>query len=224
VLLPYVLACRRLRRDWPSVAELAWSQQRSFSQFGEDLYLLRYFDAQMEGFYVDVGALHPFTFSNTYLLHRCGWRGINIEPAPDGAMAFRRYRPRDVNLQVAVASAEGQVPFRLAGPFAAIDDEHNPSRSMPAERIVVATRTLASVLDQHDPGCPIDLLDVDCEGRDLDVLQSNDWERFRPRLILAEAHDDHGAGLITEFLTSVGYRPLTRLELTFVFEAVVGRE
>jgi hypothetical protein len=162
VLLPYVLACRRLRRDWPSVAELAWSQQRSFSQFGEDLYLLRYFDAQMEGFYVDVGALHPFTFSNTYLLHRCGWRGINIEPAPDGAMAFRRYRPRDVNLQVAVASAEGQVPFRLAGPFAA--------------------------------------------------------------MILAEAHDDHGAGLITEFLTSVGYRPLTRLELTFVFEAVVGRE
>jgi FkbM family methyltransferase len=163
LLLPYFLTARRLLRDRPAITELAWSRERSFSQFGEDLFLRRHFDGLADSFYVDVGALHPFQFSNTFLLYKRGWRGINIEPSPDGAAAFRRYRPRDINLDVAISSSGGDVRFRLAGPFAGIDDEHLASRSVPAESIVVPTRTLASVLDEHAADTPIDLLDVDCE-------------------------------------------------------------
>jgi len=33
------------------------------------------------------------------------------------------------------------------------------------------------------------LLSVDVEGRDLDVLMSNDWARYRPELVIAESLD-----------------------------------
>lgn len=36
------------------------------------------------------------------------------------------------------------------------------------------------------PGQQIDFLSVDVEGLDEEVLRSNDWNRYRPRLILAE--------------------------------------
>src|SRR3954469_4320493 len=76
----------------------------AFSQEGEDLLLARMFEHQSEGFYVDVGAHHPQRFSNTHLLHQRGWRGINIDATPGSMAAFRRARPHDVNLEIAIAA------------------------------------------------------------------------------------------------------------------------
>jgi hypothetical protein len=41
----------------------------SYSQEGEDLILRRIFEHKQKGFYVDVGAYHPFLFSNTYIFY-----------------------------------------------------------------------------------------------------------------------------------------------------------
>ena len=57
------------------------------------------------GFYVDVGAFHPFLFSNTAALHRSGWRGVNVEPNPDMAARLRQARPQDITLEVNQPSA-----------------------------------------------------------------------------------------------------------------------
>ena len=35
-------------------------------------------------------------------------------------------------------------------------------------------------------GQTIDFLNVDVEGHDLDLLESNDWQRFRPKVIVVE--------------------------------------
>lgn len=216
-LRPAVVATRRLVRDRPSPAELAWSQPRSFGQFGEDRWLLRYFGEQRDGFFVDVGAFHPFLASNTYLLHQRGWRGINLEPAPEPLALIRKYRPRDINLPYAISTEPGPVSFALAGSFAGIDDEQHLWQGIEGERIKVEARTLADVLAEHVPrGQAIDLLDVDCEGRDLDVLRSNDWTRFRPRVVLTEFHEGTGESP-GDFLTEQGYTMATRLDLTLVY-------
>lgn len=220
VVRPYVLAARRIRHDPPTLASVAWAQQRSFSQFGEDRFLLRYFGAQPAGFYVDVGAYHPFSFSNTYLLYRRGWSGINLEPAPEALSVLKQHRPRDICLPLAVSSRVGSAPFSLSGAFAGILDEHRMWDDMGAGRITVETDRLANILDRYLPkGRSIDLLDVDCEGNDLDVLLSNDWDRYRPRLVLAEAHDADRGRQLSEFLRTVNYAERTRLELTIVFES-----
>jgi hypothetical protein len=114
---------------------------------------------------------------------------------------------------------EQDVPYALSGTFAGIADEEHLWGGLKAEQITVATQTLAHVLRDHLPdGQDIDLLDVDCEGHDLDVLRSNDWNRYRPRVILAEAHSEDAAADIRSFLASVGYEERARLHLTMVYE------
>ena len=208
-LRPYVWILRRLRRGELPVADLAWGQVVSFSQFGEDLALDRLFRGETEGFYVDVGAFHPFKASNTVRLHRRGWRGINIEPDPDGAAQLRRHRPDDTTVQVAVGASAGQAKFVRAGLTAGIDDAGRLWQAThTAPRITVDVMPLAAVLDEHLPGGQrIDLLDVDCEGHDLDVLMSNDWTKYRPRVVLAECHDER-ADAINSYLVGLGYRLL----------------
>ena len=43
---------------------------KSFSQEGEDKFLLEYFKDRFNGFYIDVGAFHPYRINNTYLLYK----------------------------------------------------------------------------------------------------------------------------------------------------------
>src|SRR5687768_10814903 len=85
----------------------------SYAQEGEDLILLRLFDGDLPGVYVDVGAHHPFRFSNTCLLFERGWRGINIDARPGSMAAFRRARPRDINLEIGISERPAELEFFL---------------------------------------------------------------------------------------------------------------
>ena len=84
------------------------------------------------------------------------------------------------------------------------------------------TRTLASVLREYVPkGQGIDFLSIDVEGHDLEVLQSMDWEEFRPELVLVEqelsALDELSSSKITSFMKSVGYDVQAWIPPTLVF-------
>lgn len=178
-----------------SRALLSPHARASFSQEGEDLLVARMFDTQGAGFYVDIGAHHPTRFSNTYLLYTMGWRGINIDATPGSMDAFRKLRPDDINLEIAVSS-DGQ-PQR----FYLFDEPalNSASTALSTERdewsdysitstVILPTRPLRDVLSEHLPQDidGIDLMTIDVEGHDLDVLISNDWDRFRPRVLLIE--------------------------------------
>ena len=73
---------------------LNWDQwkRHSYSQEGEDLVLRKIFKKQDKGFYVDVGAHHPKRFSNTFLLYKKGWNGINIDATPGSMKLFNKFR------------------------------------------------------------------------------------------------------------------------------------
>jgi FkbM family methyltransferase len=217
-LRPFRQIVQRLKREGAGASSLALGRS-TFSQFGEDLFLDTVFAETPAGFYVDVGAYHPFRWSNTCLLYQRGWRGINVEPDPEGIALFNRHRPRDINLPVAVAGTEGQASFARLGVYGGIESGDYMWSEREGERITVATQPLSTLLDQHlPPGQQIDLLDVDCEGMDLSVLRSGDWQRFRPRLVLAEAHDAEEEASLAAFMESVGYRRMTRFHLTLMFE------
>ena len=88
----------------------------SFSQFGEDLLVVAALEtAGRKGtaYYVDVGAYDPVWYSNTLLLSKMGWKGINIDPNPHNAKKFLALRPRDINLEMAVAPTQGRRDFHL---------------------------------------------------------------------------------------------------------------
>jgi FkbM family methyltransferase len=201
----------------------------SYAQEGEDIILLRLFGNAYRGFYVDVGAQHPQRFSNTCALYERGWRGINIDADPAAIDAFRRERPQDINLPLGVLQTSGNSTLHIfSDPALNTFDEAlaREREELPGYRLVekrdVATDRLDSILARHLPqGSAIDILNVDAEGRDLEVLRSNDWRRFRPRCVLVEARigglDELGSNPTNIFLSEQGYRLYAKTVNTLIY-------
>jgi FkbM family methyltransferase len=201
-----------------------------FSQFGEDVVLWQLLRSIEGGFYVDIGAHHPYRFSNTCLLHRYRkWRGINVDVDERALEAFRRARPGDINVQAAVSQKverRNLVMFERGG-----TNTMDRGVAVKSEQIynvydrrAVETLSLREILDEHLPeGQHIDLLSIDVEGLDLDVLRGNDWSKYRPSYIAVEARGlDLDLTQLDEdethkFLTSQGYRIISHVLLTSIY-------
>jgi len=183
--------------------------------------ILNYFSAKglKSGFYIDVGAGHPFRSSNTASLYHSGWSGITIDPFPGSANKFRKYRPRDTAVEAAVSAVTGKTTLYY--------HEHRPLLSTVSEEIAksktarfsirespstieVQTLPLRAILDKYLPGeQSIDFLDLDTEGSELDILESNNWDQYRPGLILIETERDGRVDVdarISNFLNNRGYQ------------------
>lgn len=164
----------------------------SYSQEGEDIIISSIFDRVRKGFYVDVGAHHPKRFSNTYAFYQRGWMGINIDPTPGCMALFDRMRPRDINLECGVTlDSESKMLFMFEeGALNTFDPALAEERREAGWRFLrqasVWTRPLSSILREH---CrePLQFMNVDAEGFDMEVLKSNDWDRYCPRVVCVEA-------------------------------------
>lgn len=186
----------------------------SFSINREDVLLNRLFGARDRGFFVDVGAAHPVFESDTKALSDRGWTGINIEPNVMFFRALEQGRPRDRNLNVAVGDVPGILTFHevVNTGLSTLDPDAAREAASKGFTVVdhqVEVQSLRQILEEAAAPA-IDLLKIDVEGFELKVLASNDWDRFRPRLIMTEATypqtpvrrpDD-----ITPFLAQHGYR------------------
>jgi FkbM family methyltransferase len=179
-----------MRQSWNSYSAPSYSQE------GEDMVLRRIFLAVKHGFYIDVGAYHPKHLSNTYFFYRNGWRGINIDAMPGSMQAFRRVRPRDINLEAVIARERKEMNFYIFNGRAlnTLDPDLARERSVGSTKILevraVITQRLDEVLAQHlAPHHSIQFMSIDVEGFDLDVLQSNNWSLYRPEYVLVEAWD-----------------------------------
>ena len=79
------------------------------------------------------------------------------------------------------------------------------------------TTTLADILRTHLPtGQRIDFLNVDVEGLDLEVLQSNDWTHIRPECILVES----GSSSVEETFDSEVFQYLARKQYSLAAKTV----
>jgi FkbM family methyltransferase len=195
--------------------DLGQGIQLCYSQEGESLILDRYFSSQETGFYVDVGAHHPKRFSNTYALYKRGWRGISIDPTPGVQELFSEVRPADVFLPVAVSSVEQAQDFYMFNEPAlntfskSLAEEYRKAGYEVVEVRPIESKRLSTLLDACHVEQPIDFMSVDVEDHELQVLESNDWGKFRPRLLLVEILNfdlhDPGASPVHSYLSDRGY-------------------
>ncbi len=165
------------------------------------------------GFYVDVGAFHPVHSSNTYLFYLNGWRGINIDACPGSMTEFNKVRPRDMNLEVGVSDVNDELTYYFIDKNSSMNSfskefliEVGMHESVKKE-IKVPVHKLSQILDEHLPaGQTIDFLSVDVEGFDYNALASNDWNKYRPKIVLVEdLYKDEGHSRVLDLLTSNDY-------------------
>lgn len=168
---------------------------KSFSQEGEDLLLKRIFEHKKNGFYIDVGAHHPFRFSNTYLFYKKGWKGINLDAMPNSMKIFEKYRPRDINLEIPVGKDGEKLVYYIFNEPALNTFDKNRIEAIVSKSVYtliremeIQIRSLKSILDEYLPkGQNIDFMSIDVEGLDFEVLKSNDWKKYRPEILLVES-------------------------------------
>jgi FkbM family methyltransferase len=198
----------------------------SFSQEGEDGVLQRLFERKLVGFYVDVGSHHPQRFSNTYRFYLRGWNGINIDPLPGTKARFDALRQRDINIEVGISDHPGELTYySFQEPaFNTFDAKVADTRESPLLSVdQVRVLRLSNVLDQYvKPGQKIDFLTIDVEGLDLQVLRSNDWRRYRPSYVLAEALGKHDVAQVLnselyDYMASQGYSLFAKCVNTLFF-------
>jgi FkbM family methyltransferase len=189
----------------------------SFSQFGEDLGICALAEtfSDIAPVYVDVGCFHPIHNSNTLLLHKRGWRGVNIDLDEAKIAPFRRLRPNDINIVAACSDRvrpmlrlryEAGVTDRLVEASAA--EQRSLIGEAAIEQKMVETTTLDAILTAHSIG-KIGFLDIDCEGHDLEVLKGLKLDFHRPDIIAVEVVKGRNPSAaeiaIHHYLTERGY-------------------
>lgn len=173
------------------------------SQWPEEWLIRDFFGDRRGGFFLDVGANHYKTFSNTYYLEvELGWEGIAVEPLTEFAADYERHRPRTRFRPFFVSDASDQ-RARLYS----VDSDHRVSSGVAAftgragealESREVPTITLDDLLAAEGVE-RIDFLNMDIELWEPKALAGFDIERFRPALVCIEAHAEVRQALLDYF-------------------------
>jgi len=185
---------------------------------------------------VDVGAAHPVKESNTYHFYRRGWRGVCVDATPGLAPLYRKYRPRDVFVNGYVTRKKGKNAFFVfnepllnTGTAARKKFLIQKTPYTLLKKLKIARVPLREILAQHLPeGQKINLMSLDVEEGELEVLQSNNWEKNRPQVIVMEIlhpqRDKIGEVASAKFLKKQDYRPTIILNRSVFFLDDQNRE
>lgn len=203
---------------------------KSYSQEGEDMILRRLFEKQQTGFYIDVGAHHPKRFSNTYFFYKKGWNGINIDAMPGSMKLFNKIRPRDINIEKPISDTKQVLTYYAFNEPALngfskelsekrADQENNYHIIFKKD---IETVTLEEILDENLPqNQQIDFLSIDVEGLDFMVLKSNNFEKYKPKVILIEilesSLNDIEKNDISRYLKEFNYSIYAKAVNTVIF-------
>lgn len=163
----------------------------SYSQNKEDVLLWRALRMLPRGFYVDIGAQHPVNDSVTKAFYDRGWKGINVEPNPACFPELQDQRPRDINLNLAVSNLASPQRFWCVEQtgLSTLDSTLANSyyeQGYNVRGMEIEVRPLSRILLEHADHT-IHFLKIDVEGHERAVLESCDFEKFRPWIVVVEA-------------------------------------
>jgi FkbM family methyltransferase len=156
-----------------------------------NLFLKNYFNKKKNGFYIDVGCYHPIRLSNTKFLYDKGWQGINIDISKKSIDLFKIARKRDINLNIGIGNKnEFSYAYFQKNLFHSNTLVHKYSKKLLINPIKkkIKVVTLNVIIKKYANNQKIDLIDIDCEGKDLEVLQGLNLKRKKIDLISIEMH------------------------------------
>jgi len=201
-----------------------------FSGFGEDVVLENIFHRKKVGFYVDIGCWHPKWLSNTYLLHKKGWEGINIDMDNFKIDMFNIARKNAINVCTAVSDEEKHLIYYYSQDHSAmntIDPSFAQAASANKQGLhYEMKKTKSTTLDNIISGTKfnkteIDLLSIDVEGHELPVLRSLDFEIYKPKVVVVELHTERIEEIIKselyQFMIGKKYFLYSWVELSLIF-------
>jgi FkbM family methyltransferase len=171
-----------------------------FGQHGEDVLVHKLFDRRFKnGFYMDVGAYHPFRQSNTAYFWLMGWNGVNVDASPHSITLFKRVRKTDVNVWSAVVDADTadhqetislhfnpKVKYDLGATCA--PEEVSKRAQSQTDKIQVPCDSLENIVNKYAPDdtSKFHFMSIDIEGFDESALQHMQHWKSKPQVLCVE--------------------------------------
>lgn len=186
----------------------------SFSQLGQDLWVLGQFNYKKGGFFVEFGATDGILLSNTYLLESVfKWNGICAEPNPKLFKQLCKNRKCTVSNDCIGPKTGESFNFILADAYGGIeryafDDVHSEKRQNYKdvnECIMLETISLEDFLRKHKAPKEIDYLSVDTEGSEIDILKNFPFDEWKIKSITVEHNNSSNKSFIKKILESNNY-------------------
>ncbi len=203
--------------------------RKQFSQWGEDQEIKKFFLEKKKGVYLDIGCFHPYMYSNTALLHKKGWRGVNVDMNPTSIDLFNIARPNDINICSAVSDEIKDFEMYYDDPFSPVNtidkefykmSKHIFFKKM--KTIIIKSKKFKEIIKISKIEEKIDFINIDVEGFDYEVLKQIHFEKFKVKLIAIETHHVDGSEtknnlLINEFLKKFNFTLHKRVGPTSLF-------
>ena len=204
-------------------------KKKTYSMNEEDIFINKYFKKKT-GFFVDVGAYHPLELSNTYLLYKRGWNGINIDISSLSVDYFNYIRPDDININIAVTEKKSIKTIfyqKKKSPLKTLNFKLASKHfSLNFKKKKIKSDTLTSIIDKTKfKGIKINFLNIDAEGGDFEVLKSLNFKKYKPKLICVEIIDNFNSSKkaikknkIYKFLIQKKYKLVWSGHFSHIFE------
>lgn len=188
--------------------------RKSWSQQLEDVYIFNQlqipFDTSIKDYWlVEVGALDGITYSNTLMFeNEFGLRCLLIEPDPISFRKLEKNRTKSVCVECAITTTSGEELFlgggnAVGGIKNTISESHNDRfKELLTNQFKVKTNPLSKITKELGIQ-NIYLLSIDCEGGDLEVIKSIDFDSVDIEIIIIETGENEES--ISQILISKGF-------------------
>jgi len=189
----------------------------SYSQIGQDLEVIKFYNNKEGGFFIEIGASDGIELSNTYLLEKnYQWKGICCEPIPARFEKLVVNRPNSICFNEAVYNQSGlTLNFDISNDINNSDllsgiseciDAHKSTVDNNKTKIYVKTLSLVDILDKSNAPLFIEYMSIDTEGSELEILKNFNFEKYIFGLIDIEHNFvEPRRTIIKNLLLSKGY-------------------
>lgn len=197
-----------------SSAEVAMTatEQRIYSQSGEQEHILAAVAGIEGGRFLDIGAWHPTVFSNTRALWESGWSGVMIEPSPEPFVGLlREYGtdPRITLICAALGFERELATLHTTADAVSTTDTASYQRWEQAGGFYGTFLTpVITWADVQNRFGPFDFVSIDTEGTSVDLFIAMLKTTMFPRCVCIE-HDDRDRECDSAAF-AVGYRQIFR--------------
>jgi len=189
---------------------------KSYSQYGEDSWILKYLPLPTQGVFVEVGAYDGVSSSNTKAFEEEGWTGLCVEPDPDMAALCRANRTART-----ICAAMGDGPALQTFHVNTADRGQSGLRRKPTGDsrqvpVFALGYTLFNLGFFH-----VDLLSIDTEGSELEVWSTRG--SYSPPIVIMEfltRGNPPRDKEIVDRMTRDRYREVHRTEANLIFTYV----
>lgn len=172
----------------------------SYSQHGEDIIIDSLLRAAMvepsdRPMILELGSNHPVNMSNTWMLYQRGFRSVLVDANPRYEHDTLKSRPEDIFLCAGVATDDARTATLYVPQHAEVASlslsfvlswYERRGWCAEIEEIEVELYSINDIfLKYFTPPGPV-ILAIDIEGLDFQILQSIDWENWKPPIICIE--------------------------------------